>query len=500
MRKMHVVPAVVLAAAGAGCALHLPPPPPDAAIMPTGAGGGPVTAGTGGGAGGDTDARPGGDGGPGGGADARPDGGGGRAGDGPDGGDAGPDDGGDAGTCPAGFLNCNGLPIDGCETDVRISHDHCGGCFTPCAPETVCSAGTCSGTLAFEHPDTADGVVHAGSYARGLGSIAVDAADVPHVAYQARWADVAGPPTYEVLVRRRTGADAWTTVVTRQSSSVAYSAPSLAAAHDGSICFAVVEPASTPSLIAGCVGAASVTPLAAADRFSRVSLRLDPIGTPIVAYVDAASAATLRVRYDSDDALESATSFPALAVRQAPSGALHAAYLAAAATTSEVRHAAWDGVTWTTDTVDPGATGDLGCLSLAVDGAGRPHVLYADTTARSLVLADWDAGATTWRTADVHTLAADDGGFLACALALDAGGAPHVAYAISNPGGNDPPVASFSYAISNGTTWSTATVTAPPVPGCTAAEPNRTMEMVLDSADRPHIAYTACGIAYVHLQ
>ncbi len=49
-------------------------------------------------------------------------------------------------SCAAGFGDCNTNPADGCETDVRESLSHCGGCGRRCAPTNsipVCSAGTC---------------------------------------------------------------------------------------------------------------------------------------------------------------------------------------------------------------------------------------------------------------------------------------------------------------------------------------------------------------------
>ncbi len=49
-------------------------------------------------------------------------------------------------TCNAGFSNCNGLPVDGCEVNTQTSVGNCGGCGQICAPANStgqCSAGTC---------------------------------------------------------------------------------------------------------------------------------------------------------------------------------------------------------------------------------------------------------------------------------------------------------------------------------------------------------------------
>jgi len=285
----------------------------------------------------------------------------------------------------------------------------------------------------------------------------------------------------------------------RANSNVAsYSMPSLDVAPDGSICFAVVEPTSTPNLITSCLGSSIITPLASADHYGIVSLEVGPTGMPLVAYSDASG--TLRVHHGSDEAVDSGAAYITAVLKRAPTGVLHLSYLAMTTDGTEVRHAVGNGTTWTAGTIDPSATGNLGCLSLAVDGASRPHVLYSDTSTETLVLADWDAGAAAWRTTTVRVLGAGEADVLACALALDAADVPHIAYAISTPGSGFPAVSSFNYAIFNGADWSTATTTDPPVPPCVAGEPGRTMQMVLDSAGQPHITYTACGTEYVYLQ
>jgi hypothetical protein len=52
------------------------------------------------------------------------------------------------GTCVAGFGDCNGVAADGCETDLRTTAAHCGGCGNVCALANVvsqtCAAGQCA--------------------------------------------------------------------------------------------------------------------------------------------------------------------------------------------------------------------------------------------------------------------------------------------------------------------------------------------------------------------
>jgi hypothetical protein len=45
--------------------------------------------------------------------------------------------------CETGFADCNAVTSDGCEVDTRSAVDHCGSCFTPCAPGSMCVEGSC---------------------------------------------------------------------------------------------------------------------------------------------------------------------------------------------------------------------------------------------------------------------------------------------------------------------------------------------------------------------
>lgn len=49
--------------------------------------------------------------------------------------------------CPAGFANCNGIAIDGCETNVRLDKLNCGECGNACSlanAESSCKDGSCA--------------------------------------------------------------------------------------------------------------------------------------------------------------------------------------------------------------------------------------------------------------------------------------------------------------------------------------------------------------------
>ena len=50
-------------------------------------------------------------------------------------------------TCNAGFADCNGLPIDGCEINISSDVNNCGGCGTVCSANNgtpACAAGQCT--------------------------------------------------------------------------------------------------------------------------------------------------------------------------------------------------------------------------------------------------------------------------------------------------------------------------------------------------------------------
>ena len=50
-------------------------------------------------------------------------------------------------SCISPYLDCDGIPSNGCETDPRVDEDHCGECDKPCSKEggsSTCSGGVCS--------------------------------------------------------------------------------------------------------------------------------------------------------------------------------------------------------------------------------------------------------------------------------------------------------------------------------------------------------------------
>jgi hypothetical protein len=245
----------------------------------------------------------------------------------------------------------------------------------------------------------------------------------------------------------------------------------------------------------GCVGTSgsSIIGPPAQGQDSILSFEVDPLGKPILAY----GPGPLSVQYTSNATVDmsSVASIQQLMVRQAPTGELHVAYLlptsAASPQNGRVRHALWNGATWTTDDVDTTAIGEVGCVSLAVDSHSQPHVLYANTTTNTIVLADWNPATSKWQPSTVRGLQTSLGekGIYGCALALDANDVPHVAYDMMGTSGY---VVEFGYGVHNGVDWSFATKTGTSLAsGCGTTG---RMEMALDSTGTPHIAWGGgCG-------
>jgi hypothetical protein len=50
--------------------------------------------------------------------------------------------------CAQGFADCDGAPVNGCETNLGSSNSNCGACGRSCGPGTACSAGSCASVCA----------------------------------------------------------------------------------------------------------------------------------------------------------------------------------------------------------------------------------------------------------------------------------------------------------------------------------------------------------------
>ena len=46
--------------------------------------------------------------------------------------------------CSPGFRDCDGIPVNGCETNINTDEDNCGNCGVNCNPFQSCTGGTCN--------------------------------------------------------------------------------------------------------------------------------------------------------------------------------------------------------------------------------------------------------------------------------------------------------------------------------------------------------------------
>lgn len=183
------------------------------------------------------------------------------------------------------------------------------------------------------------------------------------------------------------------------------------------------------------------------DVGATLSLAIDPLGRPSIAYYDATEGDLEYARFDGKwrrstlDSKNIGGQFPSLAFD--PTGEPVVAYYRK--TSGDLRVMRYDGANWTRTEAD--TAGNVGQFaSLAFSASGTLGVAYADNTNGDLKYAEWNgSGWTTTLVDDLNVTA-----FIS--LAFDGANQPAVSYYDANP-------ANLKYATRATGTWAAETIT-----------------------------------------
>ena len=158
-------------------------------------------------------------------------------------------------------------------------------------------------------------------------------------------------------------------------------------------------------------------------------------------------------------------------------GRPHISYYSAAL--ADLRYAWYDQGEWQIEVVaDEGRVGAYS--SLALDRAGRPHIAYWDDTQKALKIAHWDGAAWQFQVVDAQVTIV-----VPVSLVLDSADRPHLVYRT-----HQPPYTVY-YARHDGSGWQIEPVS--------ASSTGLYASLALDAGDRPHVCYQDWHLKYAHL-
>ncbi len=251
-----------------------------------------------------------------------------------------------------------------------------------------------------------------------LPSLAFDDAGRPHIAYYTYWT---GPLKYAT-----SDGASWSTSVVQAQGVM----PSMALDASGRPRIAYRDADERLMYTAWNGSAWNTQTVDDTGRFGHISLALDGLGTPRIAYYDdrwknlkyaAWTGSIWDIQVVDDDNCAGQDNCLALDKTGRP----HISYYDHSRW--HLKYASWNGSSWTIERV----TSDWGFLgpgahdtSLALDGEDNPHICYSDWyDTDSLMYASWDGAAWTFETADSTATS-----ITATSLVLDAKGNAYIGY------------------------------------------------------------------------
>ena len=138
-------------------------------------------------------------------------------------------------------------------------------------------------------------------------------------------------------------------------------------------------------------------------------------------------------------------------------------------TNNQLKYASFNGISWSTETVDSGGTGEFS--SLALDNQDYPHISYCDYTNNKLRYASYNG--TAWNTDNVDSIAIGWG----TSLALDSSYHPHIGYSVFTTNNI------LKYVSNDGNSWQAAEIVD------STDNVGGYCSLALDDSNVPHISY-----------
>jgi len=202
------------------------------------------------------------------------------------------------------------------------------------------------------------------------------------------------------------------------------------------------------------------------------SLAIDSLGNPHIAYYDHTMDLLKHAYWNglswTSEEVDSGTSGPYCSLALDSLDRPHIAYIMGHGGGS-LKYAYWNGVSWVMPSIP--AIGGIAHVTLALSDSDLPHIAFYDALSGDLRHAYWDGSSWDVTTVDWYGLVG-----VAPSLALDSLGNPHISYVNHSDRG-------LKYAHWDGLQWMVETVDA------SVSLQEFQTSLGLDSSDLPHMAY-----------